>query len=106
MNEGSLSGWTLHTSELRGSRVRHTKIIATLGPASDAPATLDALIAAGADVVRLNFSHGTQPEHAARFARVREAALRAGQPVAVLQISRGRKFAPDGLKVEVRSRSK
>jgi len=72
--------------------VRHTKIIATLGPASDAPATLDALIAAGADVVRLNFSHGTQPEHAARFARVRDAALRAGQPVAVLQDLSGPKI--------------
>jgi len=72
--------------------VRHTKIIATLGPASDAPATLDALIAAGVDVVRLNFSHGSHPEHAARFARVREAAARAGCPVAVLQDLSGPKI--------------
>ena len=40
--------------------MRYTKIIATLGPASDAAATIDALIAAGADVFRLNFSHGTR----------------------------------------------
>ncbi len=72
--------------------MRHTKIIATLGPASDAPATLDALIAAGADIVRLNFSHGTHPEHAARFARVRDAARRAGKPVAVLQDLSGPKI--------------
>jgi pyruvate kinase len=72
--------------------VRHTKIIATLGPASDAPETLDALIGAGADVVRLNFSHGTHPEHAARFARVREAAASAGKPVAILQDLSGPKI--------------
>jgi pyruvate kinase len=72
--------------------VRHTKIIATLGPASDAPDTLDAMIAAGADVFRLNFSHGTHPEHAARFARIREAAARAGVPVAILQDLSGPKI--------------
>ena len=49
--------------------MRYTKIIATLGPASDGPGIIDALIAAGADVFRLNFSHGTDAEHAARFAR-------------------------------------
>ena len=54
--------------------VRHTKIIATLGPASRTPDVLDALIAAGVEVFRLNFSHGTQSEHAALFHLVREAA--------------------------------
>jgi pyruvate kinase len=72
--------------------VRHTKIIATLGPASDAPDIVEALIAAGAEVFRLNFSHGTHPEHAARFARVREAAARAGRPVAILQDLSGPKI--------------
>jgi pyruvate kinase len=72
--------------------VRHTKIIATLGPASDAPATLDAMIAAGADVFRFNFSHGSHPEHAARFARVRDAATRAGVPLAILQDLSGPKI--------------
>ena len=46
---------------------RHTKIIATLGPASSEPATLDALVAAGVDVFRLNFSHGTHEAHAEVF---------------------------------------
>ena len=50
------------------------------------------MIAAGADVFRLNFSHGTHPEHAARFARVRDAAGRAGVPVAVLQDLSGPKI--------------
>src|SRR5260221_12205958 len=65
--------------------MRHTKIIATVGPASDTPETLEALIAAGTDVFRLNFSHGTHESHAATFARVRAAASRAGREVAVLQ---------------------
>jgi pyruvate kinase len=65
--------------------VRHTKIIATIGPASDSEPTLDALIAAGTDIFRLNFSHGTHETHAATFARVRAASARAGCEVAILQ---------------------
>lgn len=65
--------------------MRQTKIIATVGPASDTDASLDALIAAGADILRLNFSHGTHETHAATFARIRAAALRARRPVAILQ---------------------
>ena len=72
--------------------MRHTKIIATLGPASAEPAVLDALIAAGVDVMRLNFSHGTQADHAARFHQVREAAKRAGRHVAILQDLSGPKI--------------
>ena len=67
------------------SAMRHTKIIATVGPASDSDAALDALIAGGADVFRLNFSHGTHESHAATFARVRAAAARAHRHVAILQ---------------------
>src|SRR3954469_25445760 len=65
--------------------MRHTKIIATIGPASDSEAVLDALIAAGTDIFRLNFSHGTHDSHAATFARVRAASSRAGCEVAILQ---------------------
>lgn len=65
--------------------MRQTKIIATVGPASDSDDLLDALIAAGTDIVRLNFSHGTHESHAATFARVRAAAERAGREVAILQ---------------------
>ena len=65
--------------------MRHTKIIATVGPASDTDAVLDALIAAGTDIFRLNFSHGTHESQGASFARVRQAAARAGREVAILQ---------------------
>ena len=72
--------------------VRHTKIIATVGPASADAATLDALIAAGVDVMRLNFSHGTQADHAAAFDRIRAAATRADRHVAILQDLSGPKI--------------
>ncbi len=65
--------------------MRHTKIIATVGPATDSDPVLDALIAAGTDIVRLNFSHGTHDTHAATFARVRAASRRASGEVAILQ---------------------
>ncbi len=51
-----------------------TKIICTLGPASDSPETLRALINSGLDVARLNFSHGTHEEHLVRLNMLREAA--------------------------------
>ena len=57
---------------------RRTKILATLGPATDAPGVLDALLRAGVDVVRLNFSHGDPSAQVARAQAVREAAERAG----------------------------
>jgi len=65
--------------------VRHTKIIATIGPASDSDAMLDALIAAGTDIFRLNFSHGTHESHGESYARIRRAAHRARREVAILQ---------------------
>jgi pyruvate kinase len=72
--------------------VRRTKIIATLGPASVAPRVLDALIEAGVDVIRLNFSHGTHESHASAFRGVREAAARCGRHVAILQDLSGPKI--------------
>ena len=54
--------------------IRHTRIVATVGPACDAPDTLGRLIDAGVDVFRLNFSHGTHETHAATIARIRECA--------------------------------
>src|SRR5476651_89247 len=74
------------------STMRHTKIIATVGPASDSEPILDALIAAGTDIFRLNFSHGTHDSHAATFARVRAASRRAGREVAILQDLSGPKI--------------
>ena len=72
--------------------MRHTKIIATVGPASSDAAVLDELIAAGVDVMRLNFSHGTHAEHAAVFDRIRKAAERADRHVAILQDLSGPKI--------------
>ncbi len=63
---------------------RRTKIVATLGPATDAPGVLDALIAAGIDCARLNCSHGTSDELRRRYAEVREAAARAGRSIGIL----------------------
>jgi pyruvate kinase len=65
--------------------MRRTKIVATIGPASRDPETLVRLVEAGMDVARLNYSHGTLDEHAQTVQRVREAAERAGRPVAILQ---------------------
>ena len=72
--------------------VRHTKIIATIGPASREPRILDELIAAGVDIVRLNFSHGTQADHAGKFHMIREAAKRARRHIAILQDLSGPKI--------------
>jgi pyruvate kinase len=65
--------------------MRHTKIIATVGPASDTESTLDALIAAGTDIFRLNFSHGTHETQGATYERIRAASKRARCDVAILQ---------------------
>ena len=65
--------------------MRRTKIVATIGPASREPETLVRLVEAGMDVARLNYSHGTLDEHAQTVRRVRDAAGRAGRPVAILQ---------------------
>ena len=71
---------------------RRTKIIATLGPASEAPEILERIIRAGADVVRLNFSHGTAEQHAARAETVREIASKLGKHVGILADLQGPKI--------------
>jgi pyruvate kinase len=63
---------------------RHTKIVATLGPATDEPGVMDALVRAGLDCARMNCSHGTADDVRRRNRAVREAAARAGRPVAVM----------------------
>ena len=65
--------------------MRHTKIVATIGPATGTDDAVERLIAAGVDVCRLNFSHGTHEGHAAAIARIRAAADRVGRSVAILQ---------------------
>ena len=63
---------------------RRTKIVATQGPACSTPEVLDALIEAGVDVFRLNFSHGTHETHEQNYRMIREAIARSGRNVAVL----------------------
>jgi pyruvate kinase len=71
---------------------RRTKIVCTLGPASWSPERIDALIAAGMDVARINFSHGDLERHAETIRNVREASVRAGRPIAVLGDLQGPKI--------------
>jgi pyruvate kinase len=63
---------------------RRTKIVATLGPSTDAPGVLDRLVAAGVDCARLNCSHGSHEDLRRRAADVREACERAGRPLGLL----------------------
>jgi pyruvate kinase len=72
--------------------MRHTKIIATIGPSSDNDETIHALIGAGVDVFRLNFSHGTHETHAAAIARIRAASESAGRHIAIMQDLSGPKI--------------
>ena len=72
--------------------MKATKIVATLGPASDTVDIIAAMIEAGCDVFRLNFSHGTAEDHAGRAARVREAAARVGREVAIMGDLQGPKI--------------
>lgn len=72
--------------------MRRTKIIATIGPASNTPETVMRLIEAGMDVARLNFSHGTQEEHARNIAMLRDCAAQARRPLALLQDLQGPKI--------------
>jgi pyruvate kinase len=69
-----------------------TKIVCTLGPATDAPGVIERLINSGMDIARVNTSHGDHAEHARRIQRVRQAAQELGQPVAILVDLPGPKF--------------
>lgn len=83
-----------------------TKIIATLGPATDEPGVLERLIASGVSVVRLNFSHGSLEEHKRRLDLARSASEKLGHPVAVLGDLGGPKIrvsAVEGEIIEVES---
>ena len=71
---------------------RRAKIVATLGPATDGEETLATLLEAGVDVVRLNFSHGTQDEHADRIRRVRACSEHIDRPVAIMLDLQGPKI--------------
>ncbi len=72
--------------------LRRTKILATLGPATDTPERIEAILAAGANVVRMNFSHGTAEDHIQRADKVRAAAKKLGKYVAILGDLQGPKI--------------
>ncbi len=71
---------------------KKTKIVATLGPASASDATLSAMIRAGLNIARFNFSHGTHKEHEVQLAAVRKASKKVGIPVAIMQDLSGPKI--------------
>ena len=71
---------------------RATKIVATLGPACADPAVLSRMLAAGVDVVRLNFSHGQASDHVDRATLVRSAAKALGREVAIMADLQGPKI--------------
>ncbi len=78
--------------------MRRTKIVATLGPATDDPKVLDGIVEAGVDVVRLNFSHGSPEEHRRRAERVRKSAAAQGRHVGVLGDLQGPKIRTERFK--------
>jgi pyruvate kinase len=80
------------TTRQKLRRRRRTKIIATLGPASSSPEVLARLFAAGADVFRLNFSHGTHDDHAARIAMIRDLEQQYDHPIGILADVQGPKL--------------
>ncbi len=71
---------------------RRTKIVATIGPATESPETIKQLIKAGATTFRLNFSHGDHKEHAARIATIREVSQELGTNIGILQDLQGPKI--------------
>ncbi|UCV19463.1 pyruvate kinase [Ferribacterium limneticum] len=71
---------------------RHTKIVATLGPASSSPEVLESMVKAGIDVVRMNFSHGTADDHKARADGIRAAAAKYGRTIGILGDLQGPKI--------------
>ena len=71
---------------------RRTKIVCTLGPATSTPDRIEALMAAGMDVARINFSHGDHETHGGTIAAVREVSARLGRPVAIIADLQGPKI--------------
>src|SRR5437762_9523486 len=71
---------------------RRSKIVATVGPVSSSPEMVRALVGAGVDAVRLNFSHGTHDDHAERVRIVREVQAETGKPIALIADLQGPKL--------------
>jgi pyruvate kinase len=93
-NEPSISRNDSHGDEVR----RRTKIVATLGPATDDAAVLEKLILAGADVLRINFSHGTAADQAERVAKVRRVSEKVGRYIGIMGDLQGPKIRIESFK--------
>src|SRR5713226_10493490 len=78
--------------------MRRTKIVCTIGPATSSEERLEALMRAGMNVARLNFSHGVQADHALVIERIRALSTRLGCPIAILQDLQGPKIRVGSLK--------
>ena len=89
--------------------MRKTKIVCTIGPASESPELLEQLIEAGMNVARLNFSHGNHAEHKARIDAIRKVAREKGKVVGILLDTKGpeiRTHSMDEWKVGTCNRTK
>src|ERR1700734_1972780 len=95
--------------ERSAERLRRAKIICTIGPACDSEEMIRDLMRTGMDVARLNFSHGTHPEHARRIERLRKVAHELKRTICILQDLQGPKIRTgrlrDGKRVELKSGS-
>lgn len=93
----------IKTNNMKLPTWQRTKIICTLGPATDAPGVVERLIGAGMDMARVNLSHGNHTDQARRIAEVRQAARNLGQPLAILTDLPGPKFRLGTLEQGVRA---
>src|SRR5579871_1048329 len=93
----SMSSPPRNSGQQKPSHSRRAKIVCTLGPASRSRHMIDQLMRAGMDVARLNFSHGTQEEHAATVRMVRAASGRHQKPIAILADMPGPKIRTGAL---------
>src|SRR5579875_2175833 len=94
-SQAGTSGMSLTRTPIASQRLRRrrrTKIIATLGPASSTTEVITRLFQTGADVFRLNFSHGSHEDHAARVASIREVEKRFDRPIGILADVQGPKL--------------
>jgi pyruvate kinase len=82
--------------------IKHTKILATIGPATDDPEILEQIIRAGVNGCRMNFSHGTAEEREAQFRNIRAISKKIGRHVAILQDIQGPKIRLGQLKDDMR----
>ena len=83
---------------------KKTKIVCTMGPATDRPGVIEGLLAGGMNVARLNFSHGSHEEHAARIKRIKQARQETEMPLAIMLDTKGPEIRTgdvEGGKVEV-----